>query len=93
MPIFTYKAVREDGTSVADELMATTTAEVRQALEARGYLVLEVQKKQAARKNSPATLNRKIVAIRPAKHNQIKAKWISRAPANQGELLHRRKKR
>jgi len=47
MPLYTYKAVREDGTSVADELMAATTAEVRQALEARGYLVLDVQKKRA----------------------------------------------
>jgi type IV pilus assembly protein PilC len=48
MPIFTYKAVREDGTSVADEFTAATAAEVRQALETRGYLVLDVQKKQAA---------------------------------------------
>jgi type IV pilus assembly protein PilC len=48
MPIFTYKAVREDGTSVADEFTAATVDEVRQALETRGYLVLDVQKKQAA---------------------------------------------
>jgi type IV pilus assembly protein PilC len=48
MPIFTYKAVREDGTSVADEFTAATVAEVRQALETRGYLVLDVQKKQTA---------------------------------------------
>jgi len=47
MPIFTYRAVREDGTSVADEFTAATAAEVRQALEVRGYLVLDVQKKQA----------------------------------------------
>ncbi len=47
MPLYTYKAVREDGSPVADELMAATTAEVRQTLEAKGYLVLEVQKKAA----------------------------------------------
>jgi len=47
MPIFTYRAVREDGTSVADEFTAATAAEVRQALEVRGYLVLDIQKKQA----------------------------------------------
>jgi type IV pilus assembly protein PilC len=48
MPIFTYKAVREDGTSITDEFTAATVVEVRQALETRGYLVLDVQKKQAA---------------------------------------------
>jgi type IV pilus assembly protein PilC len=47
MPTFTYKAVREDGTSVSDESTAGTAAEVRQTLEARGYLVLEIEKKQA----------------------------------------------
>jgi type IV pilus assembly protein PilC len=47
MPTFMYKAVREDGTSVSDESTAGTVAEVRQALEARGYLVLEIEKKQA----------------------------------------------
>jgi type IV pilus assembly protein PilC len=47
MPTFTYKAVREDGTSVSDEFTAGTLTEVRQALEARGYLVLEIEKKQA----------------------------------------------
>src|SRR5512139_3387569 len=45
MPIFTYKAVREDGTSVADDLTAGTVAEVRQVLEAKGYLVLDVHAK------------------------------------------------
>ncbi len=47
MPLFTYKAVREDGCSVSDELAAATTAEVRQTLEAKGYLVLDIQKKAA----------------------------------------------
>ena len=46
MPIFLYKAVREDGTSVADELTAATIADVRHALEARGYLVLDVRTKR-----------------------------------------------
>jgi len=55
MPLFTYKAVREDGTSVADELMAATTTEVRQALEARGYLVLDVRKKQAGLRGAGAS--------------------------------------
>jgi type IV pilus assembly protein PilC len=48
MPIFTYRAVREDGTSITDEFTAATAAEVRQALEVRGYLVLDVQKKQTS---------------------------------------------
>jgi type IV pilus assembly protein PilC len=47
MPLFIYKAVREDGSSVSEELMAATTAEVRQTLEAKGYLVLDIQKKAA----------------------------------------------
>ena len=48
MLIFTYSAVREDGTSVAAEFTIATVDEVRQAWETRGYLVLAVQKKQAA---------------------------------------------
>jgi len=55
MPTFTYRAVREDGTSVTDELTAATTAEVRQALEARGYLVLDVKKKQTGIRGSGAS--------------------------------------
>ncbi len=47
MPLYLYKAVREDGSSIADEVMAGTTAEVRQVLEAKGYLVLDIQKKSA----------------------------------------------
>jgi len=46
MPTFLYKAVREDGTSVADEFTAATIADVRHALEARGYLVLDVRTKR-----------------------------------------------
>lgn len=55
MPLFTYKAVRQDGTSVADEFTAATAAEVRQALEVRGYLVLDVQKKQAGLRGAGAS--------------------------------------
>ena len=50
MPFFTYKAVREDGTSVIDEAMAGNAAELRQELEGRGYLVLNLEKKRAALK-------------------------------------------
>ncbi len=46
MPLFTYKAVREDGTSVTEEAMAGNAAELRQELEARGYLVLSLEKKR-----------------------------------------------
>ncbi len=46
MPLFTYSAVREDGTSVVDEAMADTAAALRQELEARGYLVLGLEKKR-----------------------------------------------
>jgi type IV pilus assembly protein PilC len=48
MPVFTYKVVREDGTSVADETMAGNADELRQSLEARGYLVLNLEKKKTA---------------------------------------------
>lgn len=48
MPLFTYKAIREDGASVTDEAMSADAAELRQELEARGYLVLSLEKKRAA---------------------------------------------
>jgi type IV pilus assembly protein PilC len=51
MPFFTYKAVREDGTSVIDEAMAGNAAELRRELEGRGYLVLDLEKKRAALKS------------------------------------------
>jgi type IV pilus assembly protein PilC len=47
MPLYTYKAVREDGTSFTDETMATDADELRRELEGRGYLVLNVGKKSA----------------------------------------------
>lgn len=46
MPLFTYKAVREDGTSFVDESMATDAEELRRDLEGRGYLVLSLDKKK-----------------------------------------------
>ncbi len=48
MPVFTYRAVREDGTSVADETMAADADELRHNLESRGYLVLNLEKKKTA---------------------------------------------
>jgi type IV pilus assembly protein PilC len=48
MPLFTYKAVREDGSTVTDEAMALDAAELRQELEARGYLILRLDKKSTA---------------------------------------------
>lgn len=46
MPQFTYKAVREDGTSLSDEVNAPSASEARLLLEARGLLVLSLQKKK-----------------------------------------------
>lgn len=46
MPLFTYKAVREDGTSAIDEAIADNAAELRRELEGRGYLVLKLEKKR-----------------------------------------------
>ena len=46
MPLFTYKAVREDGTSFSDEAMAGDAGELRQELEGRGYLVLSLTQKK-----------------------------------------------
>jgi len=48
MPLFTYKAIREDGATVTDEAMSADAVELRQELEARGYLVLNLEKKRAA---------------------------------------------
>jgi type IV pilus assembly protein PilC len=48
MPLFTYKAIREDGATVTDEAMSVDAVELRQELEGRGYLVLSLEKKRAA---------------------------------------------
>lgn len=47
MPLYTYKAVREDGSSIHDEAIAADPAELRRELEGRGLLVLDVAKKRA----------------------------------------------
>ncbi len=46
MPLYTYKAMREDGTVVTDETLAADSAELRQDLEARGYLVTSLEEKK-----------------------------------------------
>ncbi len=45
MPLFTYRAIRADGTSTAGETTANDAGELRQDLEAKGYLVLELRQK------------------------------------------------
>jgi len=52
MPLYTYKAVREDGTSVIDEAMAENAPELRRELEDRGYLVLSLEKKHSPLRRS-----------------------------------------
>lgn len=47
MPLFTYKAVREDGTTISDEALAGDIRELKESLEARGLLILDVRKKGA----------------------------------------------
>ena len=55
MPLFTYKAMREDGSSVPDEIMASTGVEARQLLESRGYLILDIRKKSAGIRGGKAS--------------------------------------
>ena len=47
MPLFFYKAVREDGSTIVDELTAVTSAAARETLQDRGFLVLEIRKKSS----------------------------------------------
>lgn len=54
MPLFTYKVLREDGTSFSDEAMAGSDAELRQELEAKGYLILSLAEKRVRLRNSGA---------------------------------------
>jgi signal transduction histidine kinase len=55
MPVFTYKAVREDGTSFTEEAMAADAGELRRDLEGRGYLVLSLAKKKTALRGGAST--------------------------------------
>jgi type IV pilus assembly protein PilC len=48
MPLFIYKALREDGTSFTGEAMAADAAELRRELEGRGCLVLSLTRKKTA---------------------------------------------
>lgn len=48
MPLFTYKIVREDGVTVTDDAVAGDAVELRQELEAKGYLVLNLEKKRTS---------------------------------------------
>lgn len=50
MPFFTYKAVREDGSSVVEEAVAENAMELRRELEGRGFLILSLEKKRAGLK-------------------------------------------
>jgi type IV pilus assembly protein PilC len=45
MPLFIFKAAREDGSTFSSEAMASDAAELRRDLENRGYLVLSLNKK------------------------------------------------
>jgi type IV pilus assembly protein PilC len=47
MPKFIYKALREDGSSTSDQVMAGDIEECRRDLESRGYLVVSIEKKSS----------------------------------------------
>jgi len=55
MPVFIYKAVREDGTSFTEEAMAADAQELRRDLEGRGYLVLSLSKKKTSLRGRAST--------------------------------------
>jgi type IV pilus assembly protein PilC len=55
MPVFIYKAVREDGTSFVEETMAADAAELRRDLEGRGFLVLSLSKKKTSLRGRAST--------------------------------------
>ncbi len=46
MPLYTYKAMREDGTVVTDEALAADVEQLRQDLVSRGYLVTSLREKK-----------------------------------------------
>ncbi len=45
MPLYSYRAVREDGSAINDEAIAVDAGHLKQELEGRGYLVLHVSRK------------------------------------------------
>jgi type IV pilus assembly protein PilC len=55
MPVFMYKAVREDGTSFSEEAMAADAEELRRDLEGRGFLVLSLSKKKTSLRGRAST--------------------------------------
>ncbi|MGE5809155.1 MAG: type II secretion system F family protein [Nitrospirota bacterium] len=55
MPLFVYKAVREDGTSFTEEAIAGDAAELRRDLEGKGYLVLSLVKKKTVIRGRAST--------------------------------------
>jgi type IV pilus assembly protein PilC len=55
MPLFIYKALREDGASFTDEAMAADAAELRRELEGKGYLVLSLTRKKAGLRGGGAS--------------------------------------
>jgi len=46
MPFFTYNAMRKDGSYIKDEALAANAEELKQELESRGYLILQLEKKR-----------------------------------------------
>ncbi len=46
MPLFNYKALREDGTSVSGDVVAGTAEELRHILTSRGYFIVDLRKKR-----------------------------------------------
>jgi type IV pilus assembly protein PilC len=45
MPLYSYRAVREDGSAINDEAIAADAGQLKQELEGRGYLVLRMSRK------------------------------------------------
>lgn len=89
MPTFSYKAMREDGSTIVDQMHAASGAEVRETLEDRGYLVLEIKKKgvlAGSRGSSP----KEFLIFNQEFATLVKAGL----PIMQGlEILHRRTER
>ena len=69
MPLFAYKAVREDGVTISNESTATDATDLRRELESKGYLVLSLEKKRLVSSGSRGSakdfliFNREFVAL------------------------------